>query len=39
MNKIRVMIVDDHPAFRQGLASLLRGESDIDALEETKNHP
>jgi DNA-binding NarL/FixJ family response regulator len=28
-NPISVLIVDDHPLFRQGLASILEGESDI----------
>jgi DNA-binding NarL/FixJ family response regulator len=29
---IRVAVVDDHPAFRDGLAAVLSGESDIDVV-------
>jgi DNA-binding NarL/FixJ family response regulator len=32
MKKITVMVVDDHPAFREGLASLLREEPDIEVV-------
>jgi DNA-binding NarL/FixJ family response regulator len=32
MEKITVMVVDDHPTFREGLASLLREEADIDVV-------
>ena len=32
MEKIRVMVIDDHPMFREGLTSLLREEADIDVV-------
>lgn len=32
MQKIRVMITDDHPTFREGLARLLRGEVGIEVV-------
>jgi DNA-binding NarL/FixJ family response regulator len=34
MAKITVLIVDDHPLFRQGLRNVLAGESDIDVMGE-----
>lgn len=37
MNKIKVLIADDHPAFRQGLAQLLNREEDIEAIAEASN--
>lgn len=30
--KIRIIIADDHPAFRQGLGQLLAGESDLEVV-------
>jgi len=35
--KIRVLLVDDHIVMRQGLSRLLRGESDIEVIEETSD--
>jgi len=32
MDKIRVMVADDHPTFREGLTSLLRDQNDIDVI-------
>ncbi len=32
MEKITVMVIDDHPTFREGLASLLRDEPDIEVV-------
>lgn len=32
MEKIKVMVVDDHPSFREGLTRLLRDESDLDVV-------
>jgi len=32
---IRVMLVDDHPAFRKGLAALIGTESDLEVVAET----
>jgi len=37
VNKIKVLIADDHPAFRQGLAQLLNREEDIEAIAEASN--
>jgi len=34
MYKITVMIVDDHPVFRQGLRRVLEGEDDLDVVAE-----
>lgn len=32
--KIRVMLVDDHPAFRKGLAALIESEEDLEVVAE-----
>ena len=32
---IRVMLVDDHPAFRKGLAALIKTEPDLEVVSET----
>jgi len=37
MAKITVMIVDDHPVFRQGLRRVLEGEDDLDVIGEVKD--
>ena len=34
MHKITVMLVDDHPVFRQGLRRVLEGEDDIEVIAE-----
>ncbi len=34
MQKITVMIVDDHPVFRQGLRRVLEGEDDLEVMAE-----
>ncbi len=36
MNKIRVVIVDDHPIFRQGVANSLSLEPDIDVIAQAE---
>jgi DNA-binding NarL/FixJ family response regulator len=35
MEKISVLVVDDHPLFRQGLRDVLRAEPDIDVIGES----
>lgn len=37
MDKISVLVVDDHPLFRQGLRDLLRSEQDIEVVGEGAN--
>jgi|ERR1051326_4003961 DNA-binding NarL/FixJ family response regulator len=34
MEQLRIIIVDDHPLFRHGLATLVRGESDFELVGE-----
>lgn len=34
-NPIRVMLVDDHPAFRKGMAALIESEPDLQVVTET----
>ena len=37
MKPIRVMVVDDHPLFRQGVASLLREQTDMEFIGEAED--
>jgi RNA polymerase sigma factor (sigma-70 family) len=37
MRKITVMLVDDHPVFRQGLRRVLEGEDDIEVIAEVSD--
>jgi DNA-binding NarL/FixJ family response regulator len=37
MDKITVLVIDDHPLFRQGLLDVLRNESDIEVVGEGSN--
>lgn len=34
---IRVLVVDDHPLFREGVAALLTGQSDVQVVAEASN--
>ena len=34
-NEIMVMLVDDHPAFRKGMAALIESEPDLRVIAET----
>jgi DNA-binding NarL/FixJ family response regulator len=36
-NSIRILVVDDHPAFRQGIASLVAAQSDMCVVAEAAN--
>ena len=37
MNKIKVLIADDHPAFREGLSQLLRKQEDLEVIAEASD--
>jgi len=37
MKQIRLLIVDDHPIVREGLAGMLSGQADFDVVGEAKN--
>ena len=37
MNKIKVLIADDHKIFRDGIKSILEKEKDIEVVEEAAN--
>jgi DNA-binding NarL/FixJ family response regulator len=36
-NSIRVLVVDDHPLFRQGIATILSGQADMTVVAEASN--
>jgi len=37
VNKIKVLIADDHPAFREGLSQLLRKQEDLEVIAEASD--
>ena len=37
MKKIRIMLVDDHQLFREGVANILKGQSDFDVVGEASD--
>jgi two-component system response regulator DegU len=37
MHQITVMLVDDHPVFRQGLRRVLESEDDLDVIAEVED--
>ena len=37
MNKIRIMLADDHALFREGLRSLLEDQTDIEIVGEAED--
>ena len=37
MEKIKVLVADDHPAFREGLCRLLEDEADLEVVARTAN--
>ena len=37
MKKIRIMLVDDHQLFREGVANILKGQPDFDVVGEASD--